>query len=368
MKRLRALIKKEGKQALRDPTTLLIAFILPPLFLFLFAVAVSLDVKNTAFGVVLEGDGVHSHSLANAYGATHYLDTRLYRHRNAVEPLLVSGKLRGFVVIPQDFDRQMNNPAAIPEVQIISDGSMPNSANFVAGYAQGVFNNWLLSQGRAAQMAGRVEIEQRFWFNPELDSSRILSPGAIALAMTMIGTMLTSMVIAREWERGTMEALLSTPVTIGEILLSKLLPYFLLGMTSILGCIFITAVVFNIPLQGSVLAIMAVSSIFMLPALGQGLMISTLMKDQFSAAELGLITGFLPALLLSGFVFEIQGMPWLIQLITTVVPARYYVSSLQTIYLAGDIWPALILNMMAMLTVASVFFTVIILKSRKRLD
>jgi len=368
MKRLQTLIRKEGKQVLRDPSTLLIAFILPPLFLFLFAMAISLDVKNTAFGVVMEGDGVHSHSLASAYGATDYLDTRLYRHRSEVEALLISGKLRGFVVIPQDFDRNINDPDAVAEVQIISDGTMPNSANFVAGYAQGVFNNWLSSRGGAAGHGAGVNVEPRFWFNAEIESRRVLGPGAIALAMTMIGTMLTSMVIAREWERGTMEALLSTPVTIGEIVLSKLLPYFLLGMLSILLCMFLTVVVFDIALEGSVFAVVLVSAAFLIPALGQGLMISTLMRDQFNAAELGLMTGFLPALLLSGFVYEIQGMPWVIQSITTVIPARYYVSALQTIYLAGDIWPALLRNMLAMLAVGSVFFTIIVLKSKKSLD
>ena len=209
-RRLRAMIRKEAWQAMRDPSTLLVTFLLPPLLLFLFAYGVSLDVKDVRIGLVLESDGPHARELAAAYQATPWLEVKPARHRKQLERDLVTGKLAAYVVIPQDFDAAIESPLRAAQVQIITDGSQPNSANFTASYALGVFGNWLAQQGDGA--AGpRIQLQQRFWFNPELESRQVLAPGAIAMVMTMIGTILTAMVIAREWERGTMEALLATP-------------------------------------------------------------------------------------------------------------------------------------------------------------
>lgn len=367
--RLFALVKKEALQIMRDPSAMLIAFALPPILLFLFGFGVSLDVKDVNIGVVLESDGAYSRDLAAAYDATPYFNVTPARHRKEVERGLVTGDLAVFVVIPQDFDAHMANPNRSASIQIITDGARPNSASFSAGYAQGVFNNWMFGRGESLMTNGAaIQLEQRFWFNPELDSSRVLVPGAIALVMTIIGTMLTAMVIAREWERGTMEALMSTPASKAEIILSKLIPYFALGMVAVSGCTLMAVTIFEIPLRGSLATLLLVSAVFLLPALGLGLLISVVSESQFQAASTGLLLGFIPTLLLSGFVYEIQSMPVPIQWITQIVPARHFIASLQTIFLAGDVWTDLIPNILSMLALGVLLFGLTFAKTREDLD
>jgi ABC-2 type transport system permease protein len=364
VRRLAALVRKESLQVLRDPSAILIAFVLPVLLLFLFAYAVSLDLRKVPIGVVL--DGASARSLAAAYGATRYFRVTPARDRRELRAALVGGELRGFVVIPQDFERRLSGAGAGPLVQVITDGSQPNTANFVAGYAEGVVTQWAASRNIAPQAL--VELRPRFWFNPEIESRRFLVPGAIAIVMTMIGTLLTALVVAREWERGTMEALLSTPARVLEILVGKLLPYFVLGLIATLGSAMLALQVFDVPLRGSWSTLLLLSSVFLAPALGQGLLISSIARNQFIAAQAALFSGVLPAFLLSGFLFEIDSMPAVIQAITRVVPARYFIASLQTVFLAGDVWAVMIPNMLAMLAIGAVFFGLARARFRKSLD
>ena len=364
--RLLALVRKESLQALRDPSTLLIAFVLPVVLLLLFAYAVSLDARHVRIGVVVESPSASAQSLAAAFAATRYLDVSFAHDRREVADRLVSGTLRGFVVIPQDFERRMTAHDGQPLVQIITDGSQPNTANFVANYAQGVIQNWRGGEPTAPSAA--VALEPRYWFNPELESRRALVPGAIAIVMTIIGTMLTALVVAREWERGTMEAVLSTPASIAEILIGKLLPYFVLGMLSTLASAALAVSVFGVPLHGSLLALLTLSAVFMLPALGQGLLISSLARNQFLASQIALFSGFLPAFMLSGFLFEIDAMPAPIRAITWLVPARYFVTSLKTVFLAGDLWSVLIPDLLAMAAIGAVFFLLAKRATRKNLE
>jgi len=366
VRRLAALVRKESLQVLRDPSAILIAFVLPVLLLFLFAYAVSLDLRKVPIGVVLESDGASARSLAAAYGATRYFRVTPARDRRELRAALVGGELRGFVVIPQDFERRLSGAGAGPLVQVITDGSQPNTANFVAGYAEGVVTQWAASRNIAPQAL--VELRPRFWFNPEIERRRFLVPGAIAIVMTMIGALLTALVVAREWERGTMEALLSTPARVLEILVGKLLPYFVLGLIATLGSAMLALQVFDIPLRGSWSTLLLLSSVFLAPALGQGLLISSIARNQFIAAQAALFSGFLPAFLLSGFLFEIDSMPAVIQAITRVVPARYFIASLQTVFLAGDVWAVMIPNMLAMLAIGAVFFGLARARFRKSLD
>lgn len=365
-RRLGALVVKETLQVARDPSALLIAFVLPLVLLFLYAFAVSLDVRDVKLGVVLEDDTPAAQSLAAAFAATRYFAVTPARHRREVEGPLVAGEIQGFVVIPVDFERRLAG-RAMPLVQIITDGTQPNTASFVGNYAQGVVADWLAARSPVAA-APSIALEPRVWFNPELESRRFLTPGAIAIVMTMIGTLLTAMVVSREWERGTMEAILSTPAAIAEILLGKLLPYFGLGLIATLGCATIALVLFDVPLRGSWLALLTLSCTFLIPALGQGLLISALARNQFVAAQAALMSGFLPAFLLSGFLFEIDSMPAPIRMLTYVVAARYFVPSLQTVFLAGDVWAEFLPNMLAMLAIGAVFFTIALRKTRKSLD
>ena len=361
-RRLFALVKKESLQVLRDPSAILIAFVLPVILLFLFAYAVSLDIRQVHLGVVVQSDSAKAHSLASAFAGTPYFKVQPARHRRTVEAQLVSGDIKGYVVIPADFDRRLAHRQTL--VQIVTDGTQPNTANFVAGYAQGVISNWLISNG----VSMPVNLAPRVWFNPDVESRRFLIPGAIAIIMTMIGTLLTALVVAREWERGTMEALLSTPARVPEILLGKLLPYFGLGLLATLGSTVLAITVFDVPLRGSWLALLALSSCFLIPALGQGLLISALAKNQFIAAQLALFSGFLPAFMLSGFIFEIDAMPLPLRLLTHIVPARYFIESLQTVFLVGDVWPLMLPDMAAMVLIGLVMFAIARAKTRKSLE
>lgn len=370
VRRLVAIARKETYQIFRDPSTLLVAFVLPIVLLFLFAYAVSLDTRNVRIGVVLEADSESAQSLAAAFSGSRYFSVTPARDRREVEPLVIAGKLRGYVVIPQDFASRLQRGQTNALVQIVTDGTQPNTATFVANYAKGVVSNWAATQipGAASTTTPAINIQPRFWFNPEMESRRALIPGAISIIMTIIGTLLTALVVAREWERGTMEGIFSTPATVLEILLGKLLPYFCLGLIAVSVSALLAVGVFGVPLRGSVLTLLLLASVFLIPALGQGLLISTIARNQFIASQLALISGFLPAFLLSGFLFEIRSMPRVIQIITYAVPARYFNAGLQTVFLAGDVWPLLLPSMGAMLLIGLVLFVLVVRKTRKSLE
>lgn len=364
--RVLALVRKESRQILRDPSVILIAFVLPVVMLFLFAFAVSLDLRKVPIGVVLESDGAAAQSLAAAFSGTRYLVVTPSRDRREVASAVIAGHLRGFVVIPEDFEHRLASHVPSALVQIITDGAQPNTASFVAAYAQGVIAGW--QRSRLSATPAGLSLEQRFWFNPEIESRRFLVPGAIAVVMTIIGTLLTALVIAREWERGTMEAIMATPATVNEILLGKLLPYFALGLGATLASAVLAVLVFAVPLRGSWLTLIALSGAFLVPALGQGLLISTVSRNQFIASQVALFSGFLPAFLLSGFLYEIDAMPLPIRAVTYLIPARYFVSSLQTVFLAGDVWTILLPDIGAMVLIGLALFAVVHAKTRKTLD
>ena len=276
--------------------------------------------------------------------------------------------MRGIVVIPQDFGRLSASGSA--SIEVITDGSLPNTASFVAAYAEGVRQTWAAQQsaetGRALATAP-IEIDPRYWFNPELTSRFFLVPGSMAIVLTIIGTLLTALVIAREWERGTMEALMATSLSMAEFIASKVIPYFLLGLASALLCTVLAVGVFGVPFRGSALALLLIVAVFLVPALGQGLFISAATKNQFVASQIALLTAFLPALLLSGFLYEISSMPRWVQILTYAVPVRYLMPLLQSVFLAGDIWPLFLPNILAMLGFGLVFFVATARVTRRRI-
>jgi len=368
--RTRALIIKEAHQIVRDPSSLLIAFGLPMIMLFLFGYGLSLDTNNIKIGVVMEDISNDARSLAYAFANTSYFDARLGHSRKYFEDELVAGHIRGVVVIPQDFSEKLKKGNATPKLQVLSDGSEPNTATFVENYAGGVFLTWLAAQGyeNASTAKRLMDVEPRFWFNPELSSRYTILPGCITIIIAIIGTLLTALVVAREWERGTMESLMVTPVRIREIIISKLVPYFILGMGSMLFSVAICMALFGMPFRGSMLALCMLSSAFMLVSLAGGLFISTVSKNQFVAAQASLVSAFLPTTLLSGFIFEIDGMPVIIRAITWIVPASYFVPSLQTVFLAGDVWPVLLPATGVLMIMFILLFAITIRKSPKRLE
>ncbi len=365
--RFAALLIKESLEILRDPSTLLIAFGLPPMLLFLFGYAVNLDATRTRIGVALLDRSEAASSLTAAFGNSRWFDVRV---RDSVTPLkadLVAGRVRGIVVVPQDFGRRAAVGGA--DIEIITDGSLPNTASFVASYAEGVRANWAAgrsSERGDAAATGSIELSVRYWFNPELTSRFFLVPGSMAIVLTIIGTLLTALVIAREWERGTMEALLATPLSMAEFIATKVVPYFLLGLGSALVCTVLAVTVFGVPFRGSPWALLLIVSAFLVPALGQGLFISAATKNQFVASQIALLTAFLPALMLSGFLFEISSMPAWIQTLTRFVPVRYLIPLLQSVFLAGDLWGMFLPNILAMLGFGLLFFAATVLCTRRR--
>jgi ABC-2 type transport system permease protein len=367
-RRLRALALKESLQIVRDPSSILIALVLPLILLFLFGFGVSLDARALRIGLVIESSTPAARELASTFAASRFFDARFGHDRRQFEDDLVAGRIRGIVVIPATFAEEHAGESQVPRIQVITDGSEPNTASFVHSYARGALATWQRRQASEGDGALRaIEPVPRFWFNPGLESRLFLVPGSIAIVMTLIGTLLTALVVAREWERGTMEAMMATPVGVAELLAGKLLPYLALALLSMALCTAIAVLLFGVPLRGSLTALLLLSLAFLFPALGQGLLISTVTKNQFVAAQVALLTGFLPAFLLSGFIFEIDSMPTVIQWLTVVVPARYLIPGLQTVFLAGDVWPLFLPNIAAMLLIGTVFLALSTRATTRRL-
>jgi ABC-2 type transport system permease protein len=368
--RLRSLVWKEAIQIVNDPSSILIAFVLPVLLLFLFGFAVSLDNTKVRIGVVLTERTPESESLLRTFQGSKYFDVQVDTDRRAMQKELVAGRVRAVIVVAPDFSRNLVRNGGAPAIQVIADGSEPNTANFVQAYAQAAIGIWSQQRGfeTAFEAPSSIDVEGRVWFNSSLESKNYLVPGSIAIVLTMIGTLLTALVVAREWERGTMEALMATPVRIQELVLGKLIPYFCLGFGSMVFCTLVAVLIFRVPLRGSLLTLSLVASVFLVGALGIGLLVSTLTRSQFVAGQIAVILGFLPAFQLSGFLFEISSMPLPIQLLTYLFPARYFVQALQTTFLAGDVPRLLWVNVLIMIGFAVVFFVLNARVTKKRLN
>jgi ABC-2 type transport system permease protein len=373
LRRVMGLVRKESLQIARDPSSYLIAGLLPLVLLFLFGYGVSLDLRLVEIGIVVEQATPETESLVAAFRNSPYFHVHLARHRRAFEDDLVAGRLKGVVVLASDFGDRLGEGATAP-VQVIVDGSEPNTAGLVTYYVQGVWGTWvgeeaLSGTGLAVRnVTTPIAVEPRYWFNPELRSHNFLIPGSIAIIMSLIGTLLTALVVAREWERGTMEALMATPISRLEFLLGKLLPYFAMGMAAMGLAATAAVLLFDVPFRGSVIALVVVSAAFLLAMLPLGLLISTLTRNQFAASQAALISAFLPAFELSGFIFEIDSMPAVIRTVTCILPARYFVSCLQTLFLAGDVPQVLVPNTLALVAFAAVLFTLLIRSTRLRLE
>ena len=369
-RRLWALCRKESYQIVRDPSSILIAFIMPVLLLFVLGYAVNLDVDHLRVGLLREDNGAPAISLAKTLAANPSIALKAGRSRSELMAALEQGKLRGIIIIPNDFSRKLAEQGAEARLQLLIDGAEPNTAQFVSSYVQGIWENWLRQRQteQGANHRPTIEILSRTWYNESNVSRNFLVPGSIAVVMTIIGALLTSLVVAREWERGTMEALLASPVTRLELLLSKILPYYLLGMAACWICLLVAVYNMGVPFRGSLLMLFVVSSLFLGCALGMGLFLSTVMRNQFNAAQAALTAAFLPAVMLSGFVYEIASMPLPLQWLTRIIPARYYASSLQTLFQAGTLMELLWPNLLCLLLLSLFWLGLTALKSRRTLE
>ncbi len=349
-RRVRALVVKETRQVVRDPSSIAIGVVLPIILILLFGYGLSLDVKNVPIAVVLDESSPPALELVAGFQLSPYFRAQITHSMPPAEKLMLEHKVDAIVRIPPDFARQVNSGHA--EVQVLLHGGDANRARIIQGYVQGALAAWNARQaaeGKSVGGAGGSAVVQlRLWFNDANDSHYFLVPGLIVLVMTLIGALLTAMVMAREWERGTLESLFVTPVRSDEILLGKTIPYFLLGLVGLVLCILSAKYLFHVPLRGTLPVLLAASILYVLVALGVGLLISSAVKNQLIASQLSMLATFMPALMLSGFLFDLPSMPAAIRVITFVLPARYYVTLLQTIFLAGNVWSVIIPNMAAL--------------------
>lgn len=367
--RLTGLVRKEWLQVMRDPSSLAIALALPLVLLFIFGYGVSLDAKNVPIAVVVEQPGSQSNAFAASFFNTPYFQPRMMRSVQEAEEALKRAEVQGIVWLRSNFDADYLSRTS-PPIGVIVNGVDANTARLVEGYIQGIWFGWLDKQAElsGARLKPPLQLEQRIWFNPEVRSTDYLVPGVVAVVMTLIGSLLTALVIAREWERGTMETLLVTRISVFELLAGKLIPYFVLGMAGFFISLAMARFLFMVPIRGSLFLLVAVSALFLLVALGMGLAISTVFRSQFVAALVALVVTFLPAFLLSGFIFDIRSMPLIIQGITRIIAARYYVSMLQTLFLVGNVGFILLINSLYLLGMATIFLGLTYLKTGKRLD
>jgi ABC-2 type transport system permease protein len=345
LRRILALVKKETRQMIRDPSTIAVGVVLPVILILLFGFGLSLDVRNVPLAVVLEDRSAPAENLLAAFELSPYFRPQVVYSLQAADRLMMAGRVDGIVTIPADFGRRFG--AGDASVQLLVHGSDANRARIIESYVDGAVGTWSARQAAEEDTTlagGPVTIQSRLWFNSANDSHYFLVPGLIVLVMTLIGAFLTAMVVAREWERGTFEALFVTPVRSGEILLGKTIPYFGLGVLGLLLCVISSKFLFHVPVVGSLAVLLAGSMLYVLVALGVGLLISSYFKNQLVASQLTMLATFMPALMLSGFLFDLRSMPAAIRVITFLLPARYYVALLQTTFLAGDIWSVILPN------------------------
>ncbi|AFS53541.1 MAG: Putative ABC transporter permease protein [Leptospirillum sp. Group II 'C75'] len=366
--RIRAMVRKESLQILRDPSSLAIAIVLPVLLLLIFGYGVSLDARHVPIAVVSDSRTPASEGFVAGIRHSPWFVARSYPDIHSAISALKRQDVEGILWLRENFGRSLES-FRTHGAHVVVNGVDDNTARLVEGYLTNTWQTWI----GIRNLRGRIltfqpiSLDARIWFNPDNRSRDFLIPGLIAVIMTLIGALLTSMIIAREWERGTLESLFSTPVTIGEILLGKFIPYFVLGMAGMAISVAMGHFLFDVPLRGTLGVLFLASALFLTSALGMGLVISTVSKNQFVAGQIAIVFTFLPAFILSGFIFDIHSMPFFIRILTHVIPASYFVTILQSIFLAGDIPGVILPNATALFLFSLFLFTLLVRISRKRI-
>lgn len=341
-RRLAAVARKETLHLLRDWRSLTLALAIPLLLILLYGYALTLDLRNVPTVVWDQSRSPESRELLSLFASSPYFTVKGYRETyQGLQEDLDRGRAMVAVVVPSDFAAKVQAGKPV-QIQIIGDGSDANTsrlamnyaANIGAIYARTVTSEQMLLKGRG-ELKQPVELAQRAWYNPGLRSQNVLIPGIIALVMIVVAALLTSTTIAKEWETGTMEQLISTPLRGPELIFGKIAPYFAIGMIDVALAVMMGKWIFDVPIVGNAALLFAMSALFLTGALFFGLMLSIKLKSQVLANQLAIIAGFLPTLLLSGFVFAIENMPIPLQVLTYIVPARYFIAILRGIYLKG---------------------------------
>lgn len=368
MKILLALIKKEIKQILRDPSSIIIAFVLPFISIMIYMYGINLDSVKVTMGIKNDDPTPEVATLVKSFGHSKYVNSVYFDNIKDIEAAITRSKIKGAVIIPNDFSTKLAR-GQNADLLVITDGSEVNTANYVQSYAAAIANNWLTSSKYASSVnQPAINAEVRTWYNPDLNSHYFIVPGSIAITMTLIGILLTSLVVAREWERGTMEAMLSTSVKTIHIVLGKYIPYFILGMLSLAFNIFLCVVIFQIPFRGNYLVLLLVSGLFLFTSLGIGLNVSSVLKNQFLASMVAMSVGFMPALMLSGLMFPINSMPVFFQHLTRILPPRYYVSFIESEFMAGTVPEIVIANAIYLTILGLILFAAVYKNTSTRLE
>lgn len=369
-RRLASLTRKEVRQLVRDRSNLLIGIGLPIALILIFGYGLSLDVKRAIVAIVLDDPSPIARDVAAGISRTEYLEPHLVRSYAEGEKLMRAREVDAVVQFPSDFTRNLNDGHA--QIQVLVQGSDATRAASVSTYVSSALAGYAEKQADrgagSASQAGAVTIVQRMWFNAANTSTWYLVPGLIVLIMTLVGAFLTALVMAREWERGTLEALFVTPVRPVEILLAKIIPCFGIGMIGLALCLLAARFLFDVPIYGSFIVLVISSMLYMLVALGIGLLISAVTKNQFLASQIALLASFLPAMMLSGFIFDLRNVPTAIRVIGNLLPATYFMELVKSLFLAGDFWPMIFKNCAILAAYAVALLGLARLVTRKRLD
>jgi len=369
--RIIALSKKEIIQIMRDPRALAMAFALPMILLFLFGHAITLDLRNIPFGILDYDKSKASRELASDFVSSGYFDYKFDLERPAqADSLIQLGEARIILIIPAGFERDIKRGQSA-NLQILTDGADANTANLSMGYADMIIsavNQKLIFESTGKQVEPPINLKVRFWYNSDLRSQSFIIPGLIALIMAVVSALLTSLTVAREWERGTMEQIITTPVTSLELAVGKLFPYFVIAMIDVIIAAAVGTIIYNVPFRGNLFVLLSFSSIFLVTVLGLGFLISVLTKSQQLAYQFALLVSFLPTFLFSGFLFPISSMPKFLQYLTLLIPGRYFVSIARSLFLKGGGWRHLYIEGLVLLGFAVLIVLISAKKFKKQLD
>ncbi|WP_395333162.1 ABC transporter permease [Novosphingobium sp. BL-8H] len=367
--RLIALVRKETRQMLRDRSNLMVGLLLPVALILLFGFGLSFDVKNAPVALVMQDRSAPAREIISGLRGSTYLNPVDVETMDKASRMLREGKVDAIVQIPSDFaSRQVKGGA---EIQLILNGVDSTTAQTLEAYIQGAVATAMARQadrGSAAASGGSVSLMTRTWFNEEGNSRWYLVPGLVVLIMTLVGAFLSSLLIAREWERGTLEALFVTPVRPLELVLSKLAPYIVIGLIDLTMCLLAAVFLFDVPIRGSMLAIVLVSFLYLLVSLLVGLLISGVTRNQFAASQVALLTSFMPALMLSGFVFDLRNIPLAVRVVAEILPATHFMGVIKTLFLAGTDWGMVASNSAILLGYIAVLTLLTRRTLRKKLD
>ncbi len=364
-----ALIQKEFYQIIRDFSSILIAFILPLIILVLYRYGVNLDTVKVTLGVKNDDINPKISTLINSFDHSDYIKTQYFFDKDKMYKKIQNSYLKGAIIFPNDFTKNLVKQNSA-DVFVIADGSEANLANYVSAYCGEIVKNWLMNSSDFKYNTSKdlISTDTRYWYNQDINSHLFILPGSLAITMNLIGMLLTALVISREWERGTIESLFATNITRMNFVIGKYVPYFILGMASLMFNVFLCIKVFQIPFKGNFLILFFVGGLYLFCCLGVGLAISSSYKEQFSSSQMALSFGLLPALMLSGLIYPISSMPVIFQYLTMILPPRYFIIFIQSEFMAGTIAKIVVINSIFMSILGILLFLLVYKNINLRLE